>query len=231
MVVRTSYHDVTMALHSWTVWDFTMSSPYQDDGVIENMIDAPDIRGLEAIPAGAMPNRAPAPVEAWNPTYAAPIDIAIDIDGNWFHEGSPVRRAGLVALFASILRREPDGSYVLVTPVEKRNIKVADVPFLAVDISTDGTASNQTVTLTTNMGDSVTIGKDHPMRFAEGAAAGDVALPYVTVRGGLEARVARAVFPDLVAAGCVEKHHGDRWFGVWSSGCFWPMMMADEAGA
>ena len=69
----------------------------------------------------------------------------------------------------------------------------------------------------------------------EGAAGGSglatLSLGSVTVRGGLEARVARAVFPDLVAAGCVEKHHGDRWFGVWSSGCFWPMMMADEAGA
>ena len=195
------------------------------------MIDAPDIRGLEAIPAGDMPNRAPAPVEAWNPAYAAPIDIAIDIDGNWFHEGSPIRRAGLVALFASILRREPDGGYVLVTPAEKRDIKVADVPFLAVDIAIDGTARNQTVTLTTNMGDSVTIGKDHPMRFAEGAAARSVALPYVTVRGGLEARMVRAVFVDLVAAGCVEIRNGDRWFGVWSSGRFWPMMPADEAGA
>ncbi len=195
------------------------------------MIDARDIRGLEAISAGDMPNRTPAPVEAWHPEYAAPIDIAIDIDGNWFHEGSPIRRAGLVALFASILRRESDGGYVLVTPAEKRHIKVADVPFLAVDISIDGTARNQIVTLTTNIGDTVTIGKDHPMRFAEGAAADDVALPYVTVRGGLEARVARAVFPDLVAAGCVEIHNGERWFGVWSSGCFWPMMQADEAGA
>ena len=194
------------------------------------MTELPDIRGLKAIPAGDMPNRAPAPVETWHPEHAGPIDIVIDMDGNWFHDGSAIRRTGLVALFASILRREPDGSYVLVTPVEKRTIQVADVPFTAVDIVVEGTAAEQIVTLTTNTGDKVIVGKNHPMRFAEGAAARGVALPYVTVRGGLEARTARAVFPDLVEAGCVENHNGECWFGVWSSGCFWPMMQADEAG-
>ncbi|MEO1161221.1 MAG: DUF1285 domain-containing protein [Pseudomonadota bacterium] len=197
----------------------------------ENMTELRPIRGLEAIPAGDMPNRTPAPVDTWHPEHTASIDIVIDIDGNWFHDGTPIRRAGLVALFASILRREPDGSYVLVTPVEKQTIKVADVPFVAVGIQVDGRAADQVVTLTTNVGDVVTIDKDHPMRFVAGAAAAGVSLPYVTIRGGLEARVARAVFPDLVEAGCVEIHEGDRWFGVWSSGSFWPMMQADEAGA
>ena len=197
----------------------------------ENMTEMSHIRGLEAIPAGDMPNRAPAPVETWHPEHAGSIDIVIDVDGNWFHDGTPIRRAGLIALFASILRREPDGSFVLVTPVEKRTIKVADVPFVAVGILVEGKAADQVVTLTTNVGDRVTIDKDHPMRFATGAAAAGVSLPYVTIRGGLEARVARAVFPDLVDAGCVETHDEDRWFGVWSSGAFWPMMRADEAGA
>lgn len=197
----------------------------------ENMTEMSHIRGLEAIPARDMPNRAPAPVETWHPKHAGSIDIVIDVDGNWFHDGTPIRRAGLVALFASILRREPDGGFVLVTPVEKRTIKVADVPFVAVGILLEGKAADQVVTLTTNVGDEVTIDKDHPMRFATGAAAAGVSLPYVTIRSGLEARVARAVFPDLVDAGCVETHDGDRWFGLWSSGVFWPMMPADEAGA
>ncbi len=197
----------------------------------ENMTEMSHIRGLEAIPARDMPNRAPAPVDTWHPEHAGSIDIVIDVDGNWFHGGTPIRRPGLVALFASILRREPDGSFVLVTPVEKRTIKVADVPFVAVGILLDGKAADQVVTLTTNVGDEVTIDKDHPMRFATGAAAAGVSLPYVTIRRGLEARVARAVFPDLVDAGCVETYDGDRWFGLWSSGVFWPMMRADEAGA
>ena len=94
-----------------------------------------------------------------------------------------------------------------------------------------GTGRRQTVTLTTNTGDVITIGENNPMRFAEGAAADGIALPYATVRGGLEARIARAVFPDLVEAGSVADHEGDEWFGVWSSGSFWPMMRADEACA
>lgn len=200
-------------------------------GSIDFMTEFHDIPGLEAIPAGDMANRAPAPVETWHPEHAGPIDIAIDMDGNWFHDGSAIRRSGLVALFASILRREPDGSYVLVTPVEKRAIQVADVPFTAVGIMVEGIATEQVVTLTTNTGDKVTVDKDHPMRFVESAAASGVSLPYVTVRGGLEARVSRAVFPDLVEAGCVDIYNGERWFGVWSSGVFWPMMQADEAGA
>ncbi len=200
-------------------------------GLIDFMTELPDIRGLKAIPAGDMPNRAPAPVETWHPEHAGPIDIEIDMDGNWFHDGSAIRRSGLVALFASILRREPDGSYVLVTPVEKRTIQVADVPFTAVGIMVEGAATEQVVTLTTNTGDKVIVGENNPMRFVEGAAASGVSLPYVTVRGGLEARVSRAVFPDLVEAGCVDIYNTERWFGVWSSGVFWPMMPADEAGA
>ncbi len=195
-----------------------------------DMTELRHIRGLDAIPAADMPARAPAPVDTWHPARSAPIDIAIDIDGNWSHEGSAIRRAGLVALFASILRREPDGHYVLVTPAEKRAIQVADVPFVAVDMQIDGNSADQTVTLTTNLGETVAIDDDHPMRFAEGPAAGGIALPYVTVRGGLEARLARSVFPDMVEAGCVEVHDGDRWFGIWSSARFWPMMRADEAG-
>lgn len=56
--------------------------------------------------------------------------------------------------------------------------------------------------------------------------------PYVKVRGGLEALVARAVFYDLVAAGTVRREaDGAEWFGVWSSGTFWPMAPAREIGA
>jgi hypothetical protein len=195
------------------------------------MIDAKSIKGLETIPAGDMPVRKPAPVDSWHPGQSAPIDIRIDADGRWFHDGEPIRRAGLVALFASILRGEEDGSYVLVTPAEKRTIKVLDVPFVAVGISVHGVGKGQVIMLMTNVGEEVAISPDHPLRFAQSPAADDIALPYVTVRGRLEARVGRAVFPDLVELGCVETHEEKQWFGVWSSGKFWPMMLADEAGA
>lgn len=195
------------------------------------MIDFPGLDGLTAIPADDMPNLSPKPVDSWSPALAGSIDIRIDAEGNWFHEGAPIRRAGLVALFASILRGEEDGSYVLVTPAEKRTIVVEDAPFVAVGISVSGNDKEQFVTLKTNMGEEITIGPDHPLRFAKSTAAGGVSLPYVRVRGRLEARVNRAVFPDLVDLACVEIHDNKQWLGIWSSGVFWPMMLADEAGA
>ena len=129
------------------------------------------------------------------------------------------------------MRGEEDGSYVLVTPAEKRTIVVEDAPFVAVGISVSGNDKEQFVTLKTNMGEEITIGPDHPLRFAKSTAAGGVSLPYVRVRGRLEARVNRAVFPDLVDLACVEIHDNKQWLGIWSSGVFWPMMLADEAGA
>jgi hypothetical protein len=71
----------------------------------------------------------------------------------------------------------------------------------------------------------VTVDADHPLRFAEEAGTGGLK-PYVMVRAGLEALVSRALFYDLVAAGSVE----GAWFGVRSSGRFFPMQKAAEIG-
>ncbi len=186
------------------------------------------IRGLDAISAAEMPRRAPAPVDSWHPQHEGPIDIRIDMDGNWFHEGRMIQRPGLVALFASILRREPDGAHVLVTPAEKRFITVDDAAFTGVSVEVAGEGQEQQVTVTTNLGDEVVIGPDHPLQMrASPAAGGDGAdLAYVRVRGRLEARLGRQAFYDLAEAGTVE----DGWFGVWSAGAFWRLMPAGEAG-
>lgn len=186
------------------------------------------IRGLEAISAADMPRRAPAPVDQWHPAHASPIEIRIDIDGNWFHEGRMIQRPGLVALFASILRREPDGSHVLVTPAEKRLITVEDAAFTGVSAEVTGEGRHQQVKVTTNVGDEMTVSPAHPLTMrASPAAGGDGAeLAYVRVRGGLEARLGRQAFYDLAAAGTDE----DGWFGVWSAGTFWRLMPASEAG-
>lgn len=187
------------------------------------------IRGLEAISAADVPRRAPAPVDRWHPEHAAPIDIRIDMDGNWFHEGRRIRRPGLVALFASILRREADGSHVLVTPAEKRFITVEDAAFTGVSVEASGDGWRQQVKVTTNVGDEMTVGPAHPLTMRASPAAGGsgAELAYVRVRGGLEARLGRQAFYDLAAAGTVE----DGWFGVWSGGNFWRLMPASEAGA
>lgn len=185
------------------------------------------IRGLDALSAADMPRRAAAPVDNWHPDMEGPIDIRIDLDGHWFHEGQPIRRATLVALFASILRREKDGRHVLVTPAEKRFITVEDVAFVGVGVEISGKGKDQQVTVRTNLGDEVVVGDDHSLELRDSPAAVDgQKLAYVTVRGRLEARLGRQAFYDLAQAGEVE----DGWFGVWSDGRFWPMMPAAEAG-
>ena len=49
------------------------------------------------------------------------FDISIDVNGQWFHEGSPIRREKMVALFASIMTRLDDGQFAQ-PHVERRAI-------------------------------------------------------------------------------------------------------------
>ena len=115
-----------------------------------------------------------------------------------------LRSAGwpLVKLFASVLRREPDGCYWLVTPAERGRIEVEDVPFLAVALTVAGEGRDQQLIFRTNLDDIVTAGPDNPLR-VETAANGEPA-PYILVRDGLEARIARPVFYELVELGAEE---------------------------
>ena len=173
---------------------------------------------------GAAP-RAPAPVEQWNPSRTGEIDIVIKSDGTWFHEGSPIRRARLVKLFSTILKREGD-DYFLVTPAEKLKITVEDAPFAAVLMRAEGRGEKQRLCFTTNMNETVVAGRDHGLEFRP-SAAGDIA-PYVHIRGGLEARIARAVYYDLVALGERRQMKDGENFGVWSDGCFFSFGTAEN---
>ena len=166
------------------------------------------------------------PVERWNPPFCGDIDMRIAADGTWFYMNSPIGRKPLVKLFSSILRLDEDGKYYLVTPVEKCGIKVDDAPLFAIRLSVEGQGREQTIKLETQVDDEVVIGPKHPMRVADEAGTGGLK-PYVLVRRNLEALVSRALFYDLVALGVVE----GEWFGVWSSGQFFPMQRADEIGA
>ncbi len=141
--------------------------------------------------AGEETGRSLPPVHLWNPPHCGDIDIRIARDGTWFHEGSPIGRAPLVRLFSSVLRKDPDG-YVLVTPVEKLKIAVEDVPFIAVRVD----RAAEGLRFVTNVGDVVTAGPEHPLRVETDPETGEPA-PYVHVRGGLEARLARPVFYEL----------------------------------
>ncbi|MFC3068641.1 DUF1285 domain-containing protein [Phenylobacterium soli] len=153
---------------------------------------------LDQVAAAAKqaPGRGLPPVHLWNPAHSGEIDIVIGKDGRWVHEGSVIQREALVRLFSTVLRRDPDGFW-LVTPVEKMRITVEDAPFVAVrvDRATDA-AGEPVLRFTTNVGDTVEADAENPIRVVvddQGEPR-----PYVHVRRGLEALIARPVFYELV---------------------------------
>lgn len=172
--------------------------------------------------AKAAAKKGPPPVHLWNPPFCGDLDMRIARDGTWFYLGTPIGRKPLVKLFSSIIRKDGD-DYFLVTPVEKVGITVDDAPFVAVDFEVTGTGRNQVLTFVTNVDDTVEAGPDHPIRVARDPETGEPS-PYVLVRANLEALIDRKSFYRLVDIGCHEDHDGERWFGVWSGGAFFPII-------
>jgi hypothetical protein len=154
--------------------------------------------------------------------------MRIDRNGTWYYQGSPINRKELVCLFASVLRREADGSYWLETPVERGRIEVEDAPFMAVEMSWrhcdcgDGCAPKQCLTFRTNLDEIVTANAEHPIRVHLCPKTREPR-PYITIRPGLEAKINRAVFYELVALGQTEMVGGREMIGVWSEGVFFPI--------
>ena len=187
----------------------------------------PTAEGLAAS-ARAASKRGLPPVHLWNPPDCGDLDMHIARDGTWFYLGTPIGRQELVRLFSTILRKDGD-RYVLVTPVEKVGITVEDAPFVAVDFEAEGEGEAQILTFETNVGDTTVAGPDHPIRVERDAETGEPS-PYVHVRAGLEALIDRKSFYRLVEIGAHARHDGQNWFGVWSSGIFFPIIPSDDLG-
>ena len=151
------------------------------------------------------------PVEKWHPTHCGDSEMRIARDGTWFHQGSPIGRAAMVRLFSTILRREPDGGFVLVTPAEKLDIIVEDAPFVAVELKSEGEGEARRLGFRLNTGDLVVAGPAHRLRFAAGPQ------PYLEVRAGLDALVARPVYYEMAELALAE---GASPPGLWSDGAF-----------
>lgn len=165
------------------------------------------------------------PVDLWNPPFCGDLDMRIASDGTWFYMKTPIGRAALVKLFASVLKRE-DGQYFLVTPVEKCGIAVDDAPFLAVEMRVDHSSGKAMLNFRTNVDDWVLCDRDHALRFEPEDKTGGLK-PYLHVRRDLWAKVARPLFYDLVALGEERDVDGRRMFGVASGDTFFPMAPAD----
>lgn len=136
------------------------------------------------------------PLEKWHPELSGDINIRIARDGSWHYNDEPLKREAIARLFSTILRREADGEYYLVTPVEKWRIQVEDAPLLAHTLEVAGEGDGQVLTVTTNMGETLEIGEDHPLSVGS-YPDGDEPRPVVSVRHGLEARLVTSAFYEL----------------------------------
>lgn len=138
------------------------------------------------------------PIHLWNPTSCGDIDIYIDREGRWFHEGGEIKRPQLVRLFASILLREGD-DYFLITPAEKCRIRVAVAPLFVISASREIRDGIQAVSLTTSTGDTVIVDSDHPLFMGrERGGQTEQLYPQVMVRNSIPALISRPVYYQLI---------------------------------
>lgn len=166
-------------------------------------------RSLDEIAAAAEARGGP-PVDRWNPSHCGNSGMRIDREGRWFHDGRRIEREALVRLFASVLRREPDGRHVLVTPVEKLDIDVELAALRVTAMSHEGDAETRRIAFQISDGSALILGREHPLRFVDD-------LPLVAVRHGIEASLERPVWYELADMALAADPSG-----VWSGGVFFP---------
>lgn len=198
----------------------------------------PDVAPGNLTVSGPIMPRAPAGGRRGGPRVpieCGDLPFLIRRDGTWLYRGSPIERKELVCLFASVLRRDADGAWWLQTPAERGRIEVEDAPFVAVELDWGGDGRRQTLSFRTNTDQVVTAGSDHPIRMSHDVLTCEPT-PYILLRKGdgghgIEARVNRAVYYELVALAVPEYVGPHLMLGVWSSGLFFPLgFMPDEDG-
>ena len=161
--------------------------------------------------------RTPPPVDRWNPEHCGNSDMRIAADGSWYHLGTRIERPAMVRLFSTVLRREPDGSHVLVTPVEKLIIEVEVTPFRAIAMTSEGEGPSRTIAFELDSGDAIILGPGHPLTIT---SDGNGPSPRIAVRHGLEALIARPLYYELAEIALAEAHDPP---GIWSDGAFFAL--------
>jgi hypothetical protein len=169
-------------------------------------------QSLAALAATIGERRLP-PVERWDPPLCGHSGMRIAGDGTWLHEGKAIARPAMVRLFSTVLRREADGSHVLVTPHEKLTIDVDVTAFRALAMTQEGNGQTRRIAFDLDSGDAVNLGTEHPLRLVDET-------PRILVRHGLEAMVTRPLYYELAEIALAEGHEPP---GVWSDGCFFPL--------
>lgn len=171
--------------------------------------DAPDLAALnladiaELVAARKLP-----PVESWQPEHSGDSEMRIAADGKWYHQGGEITRPAMVRAFSSLLRRDADGKYWLVTPQQRLSIKVDDAPFVAVEMQSEGEGEKRSLAFRLNSDDLVVAGAEHAIDLRDD-------LPYLHVRNGLWAKLSRSAYYELAEIALSESPETPR---VWSNG-------------
>ena len=143
------------------------------------------------------------------------VDMRIARDGRWYHDGGLINRLPLVRLFSTVLKRDDEGIYWLITPVEKAKIVVEDAPFTIVEMKNEGVGKDQKISFRNNVDVWFEFDRGHPIRI-EYKDESEAPTPYVLVRERLEGRILRSVYYQLAEL-AVERNNE---LGVWSHGAF-----------
>ncbi len=139
------------------------------------------------------------PVAQWQPAQQIDLPLSIDRQGQWCFAQEPIQRTRLARLLSTLLRREPDGRYAIITPQEKVYVEVDDVPFIICLAEREVVNNKTRIWLTTQFSDRFYLGAENPITFKTLEQAAPV--PYVRVRGQLFGRILPAVFYQLVEWG------------------------------
>jgi hypothetical protein len=171
--------------------------------------EAPDLAKLSLSDIAALvATRKLPPVESWEPAHIGDSEMRIASDGKWFHQGGEIKRPAMVRAFSSLLRRDADGQYWLVTPQQKLSIMVDDVPFIAVELQSEGEGPERSLAFRLNSDDLIFADADHAIEMRDG-------MLYVHVRGGMLAKLARPVYYELANLALAENPENP---SIWSKG-------------
>jgi uncharacterized protein len=171
--------------------------------------EAPDLAKLNLSDiAELVANRKLPPVESWEPAETGDSEMRIASDGKWFHQGGEITRPAMIRAFSSLMRRDADGQHWLVTPQQKLSIIVDDAPFIAAELQSEGEGQARSLAFRLNTDDLVFADAEHPIEVRDG-------LPYLLVRGGMWAKLARPVYYELANLALAENADAP---SIWSKG-------------
>jgi len=159
------------------------------------------------------------PIEKWNPEFCGDINIVIKTNGEWWHEGSPIKRKNLYTLFSRVLLKE-NNQYFLITPVEKLAIKVEWQPFVIQDFELIKHEGSVCYLMLDNCGNKIILKNPNQLAMSR---FNDLDLPIICVRRNLFASFSRSCYYRLIDQAEIVNEKGLQTAQITSSGIDFPL--------